>query len=75
MHRKPNPVAYFQDRPERIEALIDELGRSQTDSDHLRRLVANMRRRAPDMVDAVADASGIRLAALGIDGDESSGAQ
>ena len=70
MHRQPNPVAYFQDRPERSEKLIDELGRSQTDSDHLRRLVANMRRRNPEMVDAAADASGIRLAALGIIGDE-----
>ena len=75
MPYQPNPVAYFQDRPERIEALIDELGRSQEDSGHLRRLVANMRRRNPDMVDAVADASGIRLAALGIIGDEWSDAQ
>jgi hypothetical protein len=75
MPRQTNPVAYFQDRPERIEALIDELGRSQTDSDHLRRLVANMRRRDPDMVDAVADASGIRLAALGVGGDEWCGPQ
>ena len=69
MPRQPNPVAYFQDRPDLIEKLIDELGRSQTDGDHLRRLVVNMRRQNPDMVDAVADASGIRLAALGIGGD------
>jgi hypothetical protein len=69
MHHKPSAVAYFQDRPDRIAALIDELGRSQTDSDHLRRLIVNMRRRDPDMVDAAADASGVRLAALGIVGD------
>ena len=75
MPHQPNPIAYFQDRPERIEALIDELGRSQTDSDHLRRLVANMRRRNPDLVDAVADASGVRLAALGIGDSEWSDAQ
>ena len=70
MHRQNNAVAAFQNRPDRIAALIDELGRSQTNYDHLRRLIANMRRRDPEMVDAVADASGVRLAALGIVGTD-----
>lgn len=69
MPHQTNVIAALQNRPDLLERLVDELGRSQTDSDHLRRLVVNMRRHNPALVDAVADASGIRLAALGIIGD------